>query len=91
MIIPLRLRARPNRAVPAAVCMLGALSAMAQQSQDMRGPLEQVTVTSRRLTPTAPGEAAARAAAALVPGGAGVVARSDYAQGRASNLSDMFA
>jgi iron complex outermembrane receptor protein len=52
---------------------------------------EQVTVTARRITPTAPGEAVARAEAARVAGGANVVGREEYASGRASNLQDVFA
>jgi iron complex outermembrane receptor protein len=52
---------------------------------------EQVTITARRLTPTAPGELAAREEAARVAGGANVVSRDDYAGGRASNLQDVFA
>jgi iron complex outermembrane receptor protein len=53
--------------------------------------LDQVTVTGTRLTPSAPGEAAARAAAERVPGGANVVGQSEYADGRASTLVDVFA
>jgi iron complex outermembrane receptor protein len=50
-----------------------------------------VTVTATRLTPSAPGEAAARAEAERVPGGANVVGESEYADGRASTLVDVFA
>ena len=52
---------------------------------------EQVTVTARRITPTAPGEAVARAEVARVAGGASVVGRDEYANGRASTLQDVFA
>lgn len=51
---------------------------------------EQVTITARRLTPTAPGEQAAREEAARVAGGANVIGRDEYANGRASNLQDVF-
>jgi iron complex outermembrane recepter protein len=52
---------------------------------------EQVTVTARRITPSAPGEQAAREEVSRVAGGASVVSRDDYASGRASNLQDVFA
>jgi iron complex outermembrane receptor protein len=52
---------------------------------------EQVTITARRITPTAPGEQAAREEAARVAGGASVVGSDEYANGRASNLQDVFA
>jgi iron complex outermembrane receptor protein len=51
---------------------------------------EQVTVTARRITPTAPGEAAARAEAARIAGGSSIVGRDEYSSGRASNLQDVF-
>jgi iron complex outermembrane receptor protein len=51
---------------------------------------EQVTVTARRITPTAQGEAAARAEVARIAGGANVVGRDEYSNGRASNLQDVF-
>jgi iron complex outermembrane recepter protein len=53
--------------------------------------LDQITVTADRLTPSAPGEGAARAAAERVPGGANVVGQSEYADGRASTLAEVFA
>ncbi len=62
----------------------------ADRAADSR-TIEQVTVTARRNTPTAPGEAAARAELARVPGGASVVSHEEYADGRASTLADVFA
>lgn len=53
--------------------------------------LEQITVTADRPTLSAPGEDAARAEAERVPGGANVVGQSEYADGRASTLADVFA
>jgi iron complex outermembrane receptor protein len=53
--------------------------------------LDQITVTADRLTPSAPGEGAARAEAERVPGGANVVGQSEYADGRASTLAEVFA
>jgi iron complex outermembrane recepter protein len=74
--------------IPLAVVSLStAAGAFAQQSSS----LDQVTIIAERLTPTAPGEAAARAEVARVPGGAEVVAREEYADGRASTLADVFA
>jgi iron complex outermembrane receptor protein len=52
---------------------------------------DQITVTADRITPTAPGEGAARAEASRVPGGADVVSANDYADGRASTFADVFA
>jgi len=78
---------RPAASVAAAAFIsLGQITA-AQQSQTP----EQVTITAGRITPTAPGEAAARAEAARVPGGADVVSQKEYADGRASTLADVFA
>lgn len=53
--------------------------------------LQQITVTADHVPPSAPGEGAARAEAARVPGGANVVGVSEYADGRASTLADVFA
>jgi iron complex outermembrane receptor protein len=66
-----------------------ALAADAQQASPH--PVDQVTITAERLTTTAPGEAAARAEAARVPGGAAIVGHDEYADGRASNLAEVFA
>lgn len=66
-----------------------AMSANAQQASPRT--LDQITVTADRLTPSAPGEGAARAEAERVPGGANVVGASEYADGRASTLADVFA
>jgi iron complex outermembrane receptor protein len=51
----------------------------------------EVIISGERVSPTAPGLAAAQAEAQRVPGGASVVAAQDYATGRASNLLDMLA
>lgn len=64
-------------------------TALAQQATPH--PFDQITVSADRITPTAPGEDAARAEAARVPGGTDVVSASDYAHGRASTFSDVFA
>lgn len=68
-----------------------ALSAAAGAEQLVTRPVEQVTVTANRLTLSAPGESAARADVARVPGGADVVSRDEYSDGRSSNLADVFA
>ena len=65
--------------------------AMAVAQQATPHSFEQITITADRMTATAPGEGAARAEAARVPGGADVVAATDYADGRASTLADVFA
>lgn len=52
---------------------------------------DQVTITARRLTLTAPGAEAAREDAERTAGGVNVVSSEDYADGRASNLQDVFA
>jgi iron complex outermembrane receptor protein len=72
----------------AVACSLGP-TAFAQQASPHA--FEQITVTADRVTPTAPGEDAARFEAARVPGGADVVSATDYADGRASTFSDVFA
>lgn len=79
-----------------AIASLGAvvsISACAETLAQQATPhsFDQITVTADRITPTAPGEGAARAEAARVPGGADVVSADDYAAGRASTFSDMFA
>jgi iron complex outermembrane receptor protein len=53
--------------------------------------LERVVVYGGRISATAPGEEAARAEAARVPGGSNVVSAAEYADGRASTLLDVFA
>src|SRR5262245_46010995 len=53
--------------------------------------LQQITVTADRLSATAPGEVAARIEAERVAGGSDVVGRDEYADGRASNLAEVFA
>ena len=83
----LRARALPV-ALCAAACMAAAAAARAQERSQS---VDQVTIRAQRLDPTAPGEAAAREAAARVPGGSNVVGLSEYEAGRASNLGDVFA
>ncbi|MCZ8131661.1 MAG: TonB-dependent receptor plug domain-containing protein, partial [Steroidobacteraceae bacterium] len=61
---------------------------LAQAAADAVPP--SVTVTAKRLSPTAPGEVAAREEAARVAGGANVVGLAEYADGRASTLVDVF-
>ena len=75
----------------ALAAVVGALAVEAHAEPAAPHPLDQVTVTADRLTASAPGEAAARAAAERVPGGANVVGQSEYADGRASTLVDVFA
>jgi len=65
--------------------------AAASGSQTTTHAFQQITVTADRITATAPGEEVARAEAAHVPGGADVVSATDYADGRASTFSDIFA
>jgi iron complex outermembrane receptor protein len=79
--------------VGAAVAFALFPAAFAQQASQPPKPhaFEQITVTADRVTPTAPGENVARAEAAQVPGGADVVSATDYADGRASTFSDIFA
>lgn len=87
-------------AIACALCP-AAFAQQAQQIQQAQQPrhaqqaaphaFEQITVTADRITPTAPGEEAARLEATRVPGGADVVSSNDYADGRASTLSDVFA
>jgi iron complex outermembrane receptor protein len=71
--------------------LAAAVGAIAHAEQPPMRTLDQVTVTADRLTPSAPGEAAARAEAERVPGGANVVGQSEYADGRASTLVDVLA
>ena len=75
--------------VGAAVSCSLCTAALAQQAAPHA--FDQITISADRITPTAPGEEAARADAARVPGGADVVSASDYADGRASTFSDIFA
>src|SRR5688572_20437415 len=72
-----------------AAALGAALSIHAEESDNTSS--SSVTVTARRVTLTAPGEEAARAAAARVPGGVSIVGSEEYADGRASNLQDVFA
>ncbi len=73
----------------AAVCCCVCAVATAQQAAPHS--FDQITVTADRIAPTAPGEDAARADAARVPGGADVVSAADYGDGRASTFADVFA
>jgi len=82
-------RIRAIASVGAVVCGSAGAEAVAQQVP--AHSFDQITVTADRITPTAPGEGAARAEAARVPGGADVVSAEDYAAGRASTFSDLFA
>lgn len=77
--------ASPGAAITLCLCA----PALAQQPPART--LDQITVTADRLTLTAPGESAARHEAGRVPGGANVVSAEDYADGRASTFSDVFA
>src|SRR4051812_5433736 len=78
--------------VGAAVASVLCQAALAQQAPPPAPhAFEQIIVTADRITATAPGEGVARAEAAQVPGGADVVSASDYADGRASTFSDIFA
>ena len=81
----------PGVAAAAGTAFLSCLSG--NVCADHEGPrtLDQITVVADRLTPSAPGEGAARAEAERVPGGANIVGQSEYADGRASTLADVFA
>jgi iron complex outermembrane recepter protein len=86
----------PSRRVHGASCaaalVLVAVSHPAPaQTSVSAGISQNVTVTAKRLSPTAPGEAAARAEAARVPGGSNIIGLGEYADGRASTLADVFA
>lgn len=76
---------------PAGAAFALCLCAPAPAQQPPARTLEQITVTADRITLTAPGEDVARLEAARVPGGADVVSFTDYADGRASTFSDVFA
>jgi len=76
---------------PAGAAFALCLCAPAPAQQPPPRTLEQITVTADRVTLTAPGEDIARLEAARVPGGADVVSFTDYADGRASTFSDVFA
>jgi iron complex outermembrane recepter protein len=79
-------------ALSIAVCVQAAGFAAAASADASASPtVDQIIVTATRITATAQGISAARAEAALVPGGAGVVDREDYADGRASTLADVLA
>jgi len=80
--------ARVARVAPAFLLAL-AFDVSAETPQNPS--LGQVTVTAERLSPTAPGEAAARAEVARVPGGANVVGSDEYSDGRVATLADVFA
>jgi iron complex outermembrane receptor protein len=79
----------------AATCLSSFTAALCSTAAVAQEPpahaFEQITVTADRITPTAPGEEAARAEASRVPGGAGVVSAEEYADGRASTFADVFA
>jgi iron complex outermembrane receptor protein len=75
--------------IGAALMYSVAMDASAQQAAIRT--LDQIVVTADRLTASAPGEGAARAAADRVPGGASVVGASEYSDGRASTLVDVLA
>jgi iron complex outermembrane receptor protein len=85
---------RPAALACAAITLLCApplFPASAFAEQPAARTLEQITVTGDRITLTAPGVDAARREAERVPGGADVVSAADYADGRASTFSDVFA
>lgn len=83
---------RARGAACAAVLLLSALPFAAPAQNTPGGAVPQtITVTAKRLSPTAPGEAAARADAARVPGGSNIIGLGEYADGRASTLVDVFA
>jgi iron complex outermembrane receptor protein len=75
----------------AAFVLVAASPSAPAQTAPGAGLSHSITVTAKRLAPTAPGEAAARAEAARVPGGSNVVGLAEYADGRASTLVDVFA
>ena len=77
-----RVAASATASVGAAV--LNSVCAVAVAQQATPHNFDQITVTAERITPTAPGEGAARAEASRVPGGADVVSTDDYADGRAA-------
>lgn len=76
--------------ISASATLLCALASTAHAEPAVRA-LDQITVTAERLALSAPGEGAARAEAERVPGGANIVGASEYADGRASTLADVFA
>ena len=75
-----------------ALGLIGLIAATAATAEPLPArTLEQITVTADRLSATAPGEGAARVDAQRVPGGSEIVGREEYADGRASNLAEVFA
>jgi iron complex outermembrane receptor protein len=88
-------RRRPSLArllsAPSGAAFAACLCAPTFAQQPPSRTLEQITVTADRLTLTAPGQDVARREAGRVPGGADVVSAEDYADGRASTFSDVFA
>jgi len=92
--------ARRARAKPLAPTSIGVVVSLfashaclaepAEQQTPAR-TLQQITVTADRISATAPGEVAARMEAERVAGGTDVVGRDEYADGRASNLAEVFA
>src|SRR5687767_1006772 len=76
---------------PTGAAFAACLCAPSFAQQPPSRTLEQITVTADRLTLTAPGQDVARREAERVPGGADVVSAEDYANGRASTFSDVFA
>ncbi|MEJ1964073.1 MAG: TonB-dependent receptor [Gammaproteobacteria bacterium] len=81
-----------SAALSCSFCSLALAEAAAESAaQPAPHAFDQITINADRITPTAPGEEAARAEAARVPGGADVVSAADYANGRASTLVDVFA
>jgi iron complex outermembrane recepter protein len=87
------LRAATSPGVAASIISVCTLSSAQQAVAQQATPrtLDQITVTADRITATAPGEASAREEASRVPGGVNVVSAAEYADGRASTFSDLFA
>ncbi|HEV7632851.1 MAG TPA: TonB-dependent receptor [Steroidobacteraceae bacterium] len=83
-------RPRASTLFPA-MLLCACAAAAADAPADPAAATDQVTVTGRRITPTAPDIAKARAEAARVAGGSNVIGAADYADGRASTLLDVFA
>src|SRR5262245_23082921 len=84
---------RPVATLGAAASLFVAHACLAEptEAQAPARTLQQITVTADRLSATAPGEVAARLEAERVAGGTDVVGRDEYADGRASNLAEVFA
>jgi iron complex outermembrane recepter protein len=81
------------RSIGAAATLLVSYACLADPTEQPvpARTLQQITITADRLSATAPGEVAARLEAARVAGGTDVVGRDEYADGRASNLAEVFA